>query len=151
MSRVKIDLKSAAVPDKLQRARYMITKLTDNPAFPKPQPTLLELKNIINKLDAAYFTALDGKMDHKYALRTVNFEFNQIFDILFNYIQMESKSDRKKIESAGCEVRKSKNDVSIKKARKVKKDESKVISLPNSEARRKKHKGDTSPDYKQMG
>lgn len=54
MSRIKLNFRGLSIPEKIARARQIITALTGNAAFPTPNPTLAAGTAAVDSLETAY-------------------------------------------------------------------------------------------------
>ena len=53
MARVRLGLGKLSVTDKIARGRHIVTRLTNNAAFPNPHPPLTEVTTALDELEAA--------------------------------------------------------------------------------------------------
>ena len=54
MGRVRLNLKSLTVTDKIAKARQIITAMTDHASFPNPSPALTNLKTAVEQLEKTF-------------------------------------------------------------------------------------------------
>ena len=68
MAKVKLNFRRLSVPEKIAKARQIITALTGNASFPNPNPPLETITAGINALDGAYATTQSRKQAVKTAV-----------------------------------------------------------------------------------
>jgi len=54
MPRIRLNLKSLSITDKLAKGRQIVTAMTDNASFPNPSPPLAEVTTGLDELDKAF-------------------------------------------------------------------------------------------------
>lgn len=107
-NKIKLDLASLAVPDKVQFIRQVVTKLTGNADFTTPTPTLASITTKVNGLETAYNTQQNAQQAAKTAttnLGTAEAAADAALNSLANYVEETSGGDQAKIEGAGMSVR----------------------------------------------
>ena len=107
-NKIKLDLQGISVPDKVQFIRQLIVKLTGNPNFPAPNPTLIALAALADTLEAAYNKQQTDQQTAKTsttALGTAEDTADAGLNSLANHVEEVSHGSKEKIESAGLTVR----------------------------------------------
>jgi hypothetical protein len=108
MARVKLNLKSLNIPEKLARAQQIVAALTDNANFTSPHPTLAEVTAAINELEAAGNAVQAARQEAK-ARTAVQKEKEEALDLiltqLVSHVESIAGNDDQLILSAGLDVR----------------------------------------------
>jgi hypothetical protein len=65
LSKIKLNLRSLSVPEKVARARQIVTALTGNADFASPQPALADVTASVNALETAYNEAQVARQEAK--------------------------------------------------------------------------------------
>jgi hypothetical protein len=94
-----------ATPEKMQKARSIVSKMEGNTYFSDPSPTLAAVAEAINALETAYEAALDGSRPAKVELRECESVFNGLMKRLAVYVQHVSEGNEKIIVSSGFEAK----------------------------------------------
>lgn len=108
MSKIKLNLKSLSISDKIKKAKEIVTALDGNPNFPTPSPPLATITSVADDLLAADHDAAVARQESitKTAIRndkesTIDRVFNQIAA----YVESIAGEDEQKILSAGLSIR----------------------------------------------
>lgn len=108
MAKLKLNLRSLSVPEKVARAREIIANMTGNANFPSPHPTLATAKTVTDDLEAAQ----QEQQIAKHAAEAKTAERNEkedFFDRTFNqlaaHVESVAGDDEQKIRSAGMDTR----------------------------------------------
>ncbi|MCX6198548.1 MAG: fibronectin type III domain-containing protein [Bacteroidetes bacterium] len=112
MSRIKIDF-NKPVTEQVAKSRDIQTKMTGNPNFLTPNPTLAQLKTATDDLENAYTEALNRDKAKKALMRIARQVLKDLIVKLADYIQITGDSDETKILSSGFGVRKVPTPVSV--------------------------------------
>lgn len=112
MSRIKIDF-NKPVTEQVAKSRDIQTKMTGNPNFLTPNPTLAQLKTATDDLENAYADALNRDKAKKALMRIARQVLKDFIVKLADYIQIASDGDETKILSSGFGVRKVPTPVSV--------------------------------------
>lgn len=108
MPKIKLNFKNLSIPEKIARARQIVTSLTDNPDYTTTQPPLAQITSTIDALYTAYTEAQTARQEAK-AKTSVQKQKEDDFDIamsrLASYIESVSGGDEAKIRGAGMDVR----------------------------------------------
>jgi hypothetical protein len=108
LSKIKLNLKGLSIPEKVARARQIVTALTGNADFASPQPALADVTASINALETAYNEAQVARQEAKAktsAQGQKEEEVGHILSQLASYIDSASGGDETKIKNAGLDVR----------------------------------------------
>lgn len=107
MAKIKLDLKSLTVADKIAQGHNIVTKLTGNANFPVTNPTLAAFTTTVTAFDAANaariaaVTAADITLTNR---NTNEAAYDAAINLLATDIQNKSGGDIAKIQSAGMDV-----------------------------------------------
>lgn len=114
MSKIKLNLASLTISEKIARAQQIVSALTGNANFISPQPSLSSVTSAINNLNAAFAAAQTARSDAKNKT-TIQSQMEEALDgalsQLANYVESISGDDETKITSAGMDVREAKSAV----------------------------------------
>jgi hypothetical protein len=106
--KVKLNLRKLSVPEKVARARQMISALTGNPDFPTPSPTLAAATAVTDDLAQAFQDQEVAKQVAATKTAAKN-ELEDIFDRTFSqlgsYVESVAGDNEKLIKSAGMDTR----------------------------------------------
>ena len=108
MAKVKLNIKDLSVPEKVARARQIVTALTGNPNFPSPQPTIAQTTTAIDDLEDAYATAQAARQAAKTSTTFLNDKeetLDRTLTRLASHVESVSGDDEQKIQSAGMDIR----------------------------------------------
>lgn len=113
MARVKIGFNRVPVPKQIERSRLITGKMTGNPAFASPKPTLTAVKNATNALEKVYNESRGGSLTKMAIVRLRRKEMVELINLLAAYVQNASDGDAEIILSSGFDLvgeRKEKSD-----------------------------------------
>jgi hypothetical protein len=68
MAKARLNFRRLSVPEKIAKAKQIVTSLTGNPNFPNPSPPLATMTTGINDLEGAYTTTQSAKQSVKSAV-----------------------------------------------------------------------------------
>lgn len=108
MAKVKLDLRSLSIPEKVAKIRQIITALTNNPDFPTPQPSLASLTALADEMEASY---TDAQASRQATTAKINIMHEketageQGVRRVASYIESVAGNDESKILSAGISLR----------------------------------------------
>lgn len=108
MAQVKLNLQSLTIPEKVQKARQIVTAMTGNANFTTPDPALTVLTAAADGLEEAYNIAQAARelAKAKTDLQdTANALTNSVMTAEGSYVQSKSGGNAVKIQSAGMDVR----------------------------------------------
>ena len=106
MYKVALNFSRLTIPQKSEKAGTIITKMTNNPNYPNPVPTLAEVRAAADALSLAYQAASDGGKSLKVSMHEREDELSNSIVLLGSYVQSASSGDKEKILSSGFDVRK---------------------------------------------
>lgn len=111
MSKISLNIRSLPIPEKVAKARTIITSLTDNPNFATPSPTLAVLTSATDDLETAAATVQTTKAQLKTDVSNQDDKedfFDGVFSQLGGYVQSVAGDDETKIHSAGIDTKSAK-------------------------------------------
>lgn len=104
MKRVKSSFARLTIPQKIEKARSIVDKMTGNVDFPTPDPTLPDVSKAVDELESAHTAAKQGGK----AKTALMYQKEQVLDVLITslagYVQSASRGDEVKILSTGFDV-----------------------------------------------
>lgn len=108
MSRVRLNLKSLTVTEKVAKGRQIVTAMTDNASFPNPNPPLPDMTAALDELSQAY--ALVQAAKSEVSTRVVSQDnagtkVDQLLTKLASYVESIAGKDDTLITSAGMETK----------------------------------------------
>ena len=53
MAKIRLNLSSLSIPDKIAKAQQVVAGMTNNPTFPNPSPALMAITTAANELKTA--------------------------------------------------------------------------------------------------
>ena len=104
--KVKLNIRGLSIPERIARGRDIVAAMTGNPAFPSPQPPLVEVTADIDALEAAYQHSQAVKQEAM-SSTTATHDKDGAFEITLRKLgaHVESvASDEKTVQSAGMFV-----------------------------------------------
>ena len=108
MPKIKLNMKSLSIPEKLSRAQQIVAALTGNANYTAPHPSLAEVTAAINELDAAANAAHAARLEarRRTAAQAVKEEeLDRVMTQVAAYVESIAGDDEALILSAGLEVR----------------------------------------------
>ncbi|NNV54942.1 fibronectin type III domain-containing protein [Limnovirga soli] len=105
MSQVKLGFYALSIPDKILKARNIVTLMTGNAAFTTPNPALATVTTAANELETAFNDAADGGRTKTAIRDSKEAELDALMAQLSAYVQEISEGDALIILSSGMEVR----------------------------------------------
>jgi hypothetical protein len=108
MARIKLNLRSLSIPEKLARARQIVAALTGNLNFTSPHPPLAQVTAAVEELEAASNAAQAARQEAKARTAAQNAKdeaLDQILTQLVAYVESVAGNDDELIMSAGLNVR----------------------------------------------
>ncbi|MCA1621946.1 MAG: fibronectin type III domain-containing protein [Acidobacteria bacterium] len=108
MPKIKLNLRSLPIPEKLTRAQQIVAALTGNANFTAPHPSLAEVTAAIDGLDAAANAARAARLEarRRTAAQAVKEEeLDRIMTQVAAYVESVAGGDEGLILSAGLDVR----------------------------------------------
>jgi hypothetical protein len=108
MGKIKLNLRSMNVTEKIQFARQIVTGMTGNASFTTPDPPLATITTCAIALENAYNDANVAKQDASTKVSIQDDEeivLDSNLQKLANYVESASDGDETKIQSAGMNLR----------------------------------------------
>ncbi len=105
MAKVKIGFSGLSVPEQVERARLIVTKMTGNGIYTTPSPELAEVTAAANALETAFNQSRSRDKDKIIAKNLRRKEVLFLVNQLGAYVQEASDGDTEKIISSGFDVR----------------------------------------------
>jgi hypothetical protein len=108
MARVRLNLKSLTVTEKIAKGRQIVTAMTNNTSFPNPNPPLTEVTTALDELSQAF--ALVQAAKSEVTTRVVSQDnagtkVDQVLTQLAAYVESIAGRDDTLITSAGMEMK----------------------------------------------
>jgi hypothetical protein len=104
MKRLKISFRTLAIPEKIQKARYLVAQMSGNESFTNPSPALQEVGAAADALEQAYEKSLNGGKIEIAQLRQCESGMNDLIFLLAGYVQNASRGEPSVILSSGFDV-----------------------------------------------
>jgi hypothetical protein len=108
MSRIKLNFRQLSIPDKIVRARQVVTSLTGNPAFPTPSPAMTVVTAAIDGLETDHAEAQAARQSAKTKTSAQNQSedvLDKVISQLAAYVDSVGGDNEELIRSAGMDVR----------------------------------------------
>lgn len=105
---VVLNLRNQSVPDKIVFTKTVASSLTNNPNFPNPVPSIVDILASATALEASYEESQKARdvAVTKTAIKNQKEEAHDfIMTALGSYVEVQSKGDEAKIKSAGMDVK----------------------------------------------
>ena len=106
MAKAKLNFRRLSVPEKIAKAKQIVTALTGNADFPNPVPPLATLTTAANSLETTYNTAQANKQTWKASLpdqATAEDALDKLISQCQSYVESVAGTDEGKISSVGME------------------------------------------------
>ncbi|HKR05278.1 MAG TPA: fibronectin type III domain-containing protein [Bacteroidia bacterium] len=113
MATTALNLSGKPVSYIIEKARFILAKMTGNVTFPTPIPTLIVLVALIDALSLAYENALGGGKVQKALMRLALKDLLDALKTMSGYVQSVSAGDETKILSSGFDVRRPRTPAGI--------------------------------------
>jgi hypothetical protein len=105
MKKPKLNLRNLPIPEKIQKSREVVIRLTGNTNYPSPNPALTVLSAAITALETAHEAAADGGKSLKSTMHAKEKILDDLMSQLGEYIANASAGDEQKILSSGLGVK----------------------------------------------
>lgn len=108
MARIKLNLRSMTIAEKIARSRQIVAALTGNSHFPTPHPPLADVTAVINELEAAATAAQAARQEMKArttAQTIKEAEHDQFMMKLVSYVESVAGDDPALVASVALEMR----------------------------------------------
>jgi len=112
MSRIRLNLRSLSVTDKIAKGRHIVTSLTNNAAFPAPNPTLADITSALDELNNAQAAVQAAKSEVATRVLTqdgAETKVTQLLTQLAGYVESVAGTDDALITSIGMETKASRS------------------------------------------
>lgn len=103
-ARLRKGLTDLNAPQLLSRANFIFERMTGNPAFPDPTPSLSAVSDAITALQTAHVQAIDGGMTAMATRRAREAELRLLLDQLAGYVSSIAQGSEVGILSSGFGV-----------------------------------------------
>jgi hypothetical protein len=108
MATAKTGFATLPVAQKIVKARFYVTQLTNNANFTTPDPSIKTIGDAATTLEIAHNDTLDGSKTKAAIAKTAEAALDAIIVLFAAYVQFISKGDETIIRSSGLEVKESK-------------------------------------------
>jgi len=108
MSKIRLNLSSLPIPQKIGKAQQIIAALTGNTSFPTPSPSLAGVTSAANDLNAAYTAAQAARQTAKEKTSDQNQKedtLDRVLTQLAAYVESVAGGNEQLILSAGMDMR----------------------------------------------
>jgi len=108
MAKVKLNFRKLSVPEKVAKARQIVTALTGNANFPNPVPPLATMTTGINDLNTAFTTAQANKQAWKTSVTDQSMKedtLDQLVSQCASYVESVAGPNEALINSAGMDAK----------------------------------------------
>lgn len=108
MGRVKLNLGRLTISEKIAKGRHIVAKLTNNPGFTDPHPSLNEIIASLDELETAFGQLKSARSEVTTRVGTQNNaekKLDQLLTRLGSYVESVAGTDDALIASAGMEIR----------------------------------------------
>jgi hypothetical protein len=112
MSRIRLNLRSLSVTDKIARGRHIVASMTNNQKFQSPNPPLAELTSALDELDKAQAAVQAAKSEvatRVLSQDTSETKVTQMLTQLAGYVESIAGTDDALITSIGMETKASRS------------------------------------------
>jgi D-aminopeptidase len=108
MRRIRLNLRSLSVTDKIAKGRHIVTSITNNATFPTPNPPLTEVTAALEELDKAQAAVQAAKSEVATRVLTqdgAETKVNLMLTQLAGYVESVAGTDDALISSIGMETK----------------------------------------------
>ena len=108
MAKVKLNLSTLSIPQKIAKAQQIVNSLTGNASFAMPSPSLANIITATNDLSTAYWEAQAARQGAKEKISAQNRKedaLDQLLTQLAAYIESVAGNNEQLILSAGMDMR----------------------------------------------
>src|SRR6185436_12557206 len=112
MARIRLNLRSLSVTDKIAKGRQIVTAMTNNTNFPNPSPPLTEITAALDELTQAFALVQSAKSEVSTRVVTQNnveAKLDQALTKLAGYVESVAGRDDQLITSVGMETKASRS------------------------------------------
>jgi len=116
MAQIKLNFSRLSIPEKIARARQIVTALTGNPHFTSPQPSLAAITTAASELETAFADVQAIRQEAK-TKTTIQNAKEDVLDKLVSqsaaYVTAVGGDDEAIIQSAGMNLRASRSALAV--------------------------------------
>ncbi len=108
MAKIRLNLRSLTIPQKVAKAQQIVTSLTGNVSFPTPSPALANITSAANELKTAAddVQAVTQTRKEKVSIQNSREDtLDQLLTQLAGYVESVAGNNEQMILSAGMDVR----------------------------------------------
>jgi len=108
VAKVKLNFRRLSVPEKIAKARQIVTAITGNSSFANPTPPLATITGAVNDLNAAYTTTQASKQAVKTAVADQSAKedsLDQLISQCASYVESVAGTDETLVNSAGMDTK----------------------------------------------
>ena len=105
MKTIRLGMSKLSVPEKIQKAKNIISHMDGNPNFSNPNPTLAQVATAVSALEKAYEDAMDGGKSRRVMLLHRDSQLCGLMQSLAGYVQSVSGGEETVINSSGFDVK----------------------------------------------
>lgn len=102
--KVKLAFSPLSIPEKIQKAHYIITCLQKQELFSVKDAGLADIDELTNALHKAYQDATDGSVTQREIMRDREARLNERMTLLAGFVQNASQGEKEAILASGMEV-----------------------------------------------
>jgi|ERR1051326_4966455 len=116
MARIRLNLKSLSINDKIAKGRQIVTAMTNNTNFPNPTPPLTEVTSAVDELTQAFALVQSAKSEVTTRVATQNnaeTKLDQTLTKLAGYVESVAGRDDTLITSVGMETKASRSAATL--------------------------------------
>ena len=116
MPRVRLNLKSLTVTEKIAKGRQIVTAMSNNPSFPNPNPPLTEVTTALDELTQAFALVQAAKSEVTTRVVTqdnVGAKVDEVLTKLASYVESVAGKDETLITSPGMVTKSSPSSPSL--------------------------------------
>ena len=104
-ARISLGLSKLSVPEKIEKARHIVTAMTGNANFTTPLPTLANVSTAINTLETAYNAAQGAGPAQTSIMRDKETILDNLLSQLANYVEIAANGSEAIVLSSGMQLR----------------------------------------------
>lgn len=108
MARIRLNLRTLSVTEKIAKGRQIVTAMTNNTNFPTPSPSLADVTAALEELEKAYALVQSARSEVATRMATqenAETKLNQTLTQLAGYVESVAGKDDTLITSAGMETK----------------------------------------------
>ena len=108
MAKIKLNFSRLSIPEKIARAKQIVTSLTANATFPTPTPALAVVTTATTGLETAFHDAQAARQTAKEKTTAQNEKEDALIKLMSQlgaYVESVAGDDEKAVQSAGMDLR----------------------------------------------